>query len=383
MKQISVLGSTGSIGTQTLDVCRRLGFPVVALAAGSNAALLEEQAREFRPELVAVFDEAAAAKLKISLADTDIRIVSGAEGIREAAAYPCEIVLNAVTGIAGLAPSIAAIEAGNTLALANKETLVAGGKRVMEYAAARGVKILPVDSEHSAIFQCLQAKGDSGRIGKLILTASGGPFFGKSREELAFVRPEEALKHPTWAMGRKVTIDSATMANKGLEIMEAAHLFGVTQDKIEVVIHRESIVHSLVEFCDHSVLAQLGIPDMHTPIQYALTWPERLPSAVKQIDLTEIGSLTFSPPDDAAFPSMRIARRALTLGSTASAAFNAADEVAVAAFLGGRIGFNDIPSVLERTVEMSLPEGDSFEAVFAADREARAFAASLTDQIRR
>jgi 1-deoxy-D-xylulose-5-phosphate reductoisomerase len=383
MKRISVLGSTGSIGTQTLDVCRRMDVSVAALAAGSNTALLEEQAREFRPELVAVFDEASAAALRISLADTDIKVVSGAEGVKEAAACFCDIVFNAVTGIAGLAPSLAAIEAGNTLALANKETLVAGGKRVMDYAAAHGVKILPVDSEHSAVFQCLQAKGDSGRIGKLILTASGGPFFGKSREELAFVRPEDALRHPTWTMGRKVTVDSATMANKGLEIMEAAHLFGVTQDKIEVIIHRESMVHSMVEFIDHSVLAQLGVPDMRTPIQYALTWPERLPSAVKQINLTEIGALTFYRPDDAAFPSMRIARRALSLGGTAGAAFNAADEVAVAAFLDGRIGFNDIPSVLEKTVEMPLPEGDSFEAVFAADREARAFAASLTDQIRR
>ncbi len=383
MKRISILGSTGSIGTQTLDVCRRMGFSAAALAAGSDVALLEEQAREFRPKLVAVFDEASAAALKVSLADTDIRVVSGAEGVQEAAAFPCDIALNAVTGIAGLAPSIAAIEAGNTLALANKETLVAGGKRVMELAAAHGVKILPVDSEHSAIFQCLQAKGDSARIGKLTLTASGGPFFGKSREELACVRPEDALRHPTWAMGRKVTVDSATMANKGLEIIEAAHLFGIPQDKIEVIVHRESVVHSMVEFVDRSVLAQLGVPDMHTPIQYALTWPERLPGAVKRLDLTEIGALTFCRPDDLAFPSVRIARRALSLGGTATAAFNAADEVAVTAFLEGTIGFNEIPAVLEETVGMPLPAGDSFEAVFAADREARAFAASQILRYRR
>ena len=274
MKRIAVLGSTGSIGTQTLDVCRRLGYEIVALAAGSNAELLEKQAREFSPKLVAAADENAARRLSIALSGTGITVLGGERAVLEAAAAECDIVLNAVTGIAGLRPTIAAVEAGNDIALANKETLVAGGRRVMDYAAEHGVKILPVDSEHSAIFQCLQAKGDYARIKKLILTASGGPFFGKTEEELKKVRPQDALNHPTWNMGKKVTIDSASMANKGLEIIEAAHLFDVEQNNIDVVIHRESIVHSLVQFTDNSVLAQLGVPDMRTPIQYALTWPE-------------------------------------------------------------------------------------------------------------
>ena len=377
MKRLSVLGSTGSIGTQTLDVCRNLGFSVVALAAGSNIELLEKQAREFRPKLVAVFDEKAAKGLSIALSDTDITVLSGIEGVLEAASIECDIVLNAVTGIAGLRPTIAAIEAGNDVALANKETLVAGGKRVMDYAKEKGVKILPVDSEHSAIFQCLQAKGDYARIQKLILTASGGPFFGKTLSDLENIKPEDALAHPTWNMGRKVTIDSATMANKGLEIIEAAHLFGVSQNNIDVVIHRESIVHSLVEFTDNSVLAQLGIPDMRTPIQYALTVPERCESIVEHLDLAKIGTLHFYEQDKITFPATDIARNALLLGKTATAAFNAADEIAVAAFLDGKIGFNDIPKILEKTVEKSFSEGDSFEEVFETDKEARKFASSL------
>lgn len=377
MKRLSVLGSTGSIGTQTLDVCRKLGFKVLALAAGSNIELLEQQAREFMPKIVAVYDESAAKRLSIALSDTDITVLSGEQGVLEAASVDCDTVLNAVTGIAGLRPTIAAIEAGNDIALANKETLVAGGKRVMDYAAEHGVRILPVDSEHSAIFQCLQAKGDYSRIKKLILTASGGPFFGKKAEELINVTPEDALNHPTWNMGRKVTIDSATMANKGLEVIEAAHLFGVSQDNIDVVIHRESIVHSLVEFTDNSVLAQLGVPDMRTPIQYALTVPERCESAVSELDLAKICTLHFYPQDNEAFPSTNIARYALSLGKTATAAFNAADEIAVAAFLEGKIGFTDIPEIIEKTVEMPLPGGTSFEEVFETDKEARLFAASL------
>ena len=377
MKRLSVLGSTGSIGTQTLDVCRNLGFEVVALAAGSNVELLEKQAREFKPKLVAVFDETAAKGLSIKLSDTDITVLGGIEGVLEAARIDCDTVLNAVTGIAGLRPTIAAIEAGNDVALANKETLVAGGKRVMDLAKERGVKILPVDSEHSAIFQCLQAKGDYARIQKLILTASGGPFFGKSLSELENMKPEDALAHPTWNMGRKVTIDSATMANKGLEIIEAAHLFGVPQNNIDVVIHRESIVHSLVEFTDNSVLAQLGVPDMRTPIQYALTVPERCESIVEHLDLAKIGTLHFYEQDNIAFPATEIARRALSIGKTATAAFNAADEIAVAAFLEGKIGFTDIPKILEKTVEKEFSCGDTFEEVFETDKEARKFASSL------
>ena len=377
MKRLSILGSTGSIGTQTLDVCRKLGFDVVALAAGSNDKLLEEQAREFRPKFVAMYDEAAAKRLSIALFDTGIPVLSGEQGVLEAASVDCDTVLNAVTGIAGLRPTIAAIEAGNDIALANKETLVAGGKRVMDYAAEHNVKIIPVDSEHSAIFQCLQAKGDYGRIKKLILTASGGPFFGKTADELINVTAADALNHPTWNMGRKVTIDSATMANKGLEIIEAAHLFGVSQNNIDVVIHRESIVHSLVEFKDNSVLAQLGVPDMRTPIQYALTNPERCESVVEPLDLAKICTLHFYPQDNEAFPSTNIARRALSLGKTAAAAFNAADEIAVAAFLDGKIGFTDIPKIVEKTVETPFSDSDSFEAVFATDIEARKFAAAL------
>lgn len=377
MKRLSILGSTGSIGTQALDVCRNLGYSVVALAAGTNAELLEKQAREFKPKLVALYDEKAAKGLSIALSDTDIIVLGGEEGVLKAAEIECDIVLNAVTGIAGLRPTITAIEAGNDVALANKETLVAGGKRVMDYAKEHDVKILPVDSEHSAIFQCLQAKGDYARIQKLILTASGGPFFGKNAAELEKMKPEDALNHPTWNMGRKVTIDSATMANKGLEIIEAAHLFGVPQNNIEVVIHRESIVHSLVEFTDNSVLAQLGVPDMRTPIQYALTVPERCESIVEHLDLAKIGTLHFFAQDNLAFPATDIARRALSIGKTATAAFNAADEIAVAAFLEGKIGFTDIPKILEQTVEKNFSDGDSFEEVFETDKEARKFASSL------
>ena len=377
VKKIAVLGSTGSIGTQTLDVCRRLGYEIVALAAGSNAELLEKQAREFSPKLVAAADENAARRLSIALSGTGITVLGGERAVLEAAAAECDIVLNAVTGIAGLRPTIAAVEAGNDIALANKETLVAGGRRVMDYAAEHGVKILPVDSEHSAIFQCLQAKGDYARIKKLILTASGGPFFGKTVAELENMRPEDALHHPTWSMGKKVTIDSASMANKGLEIIEAAHLFDVEQNNIDVVIHRESIVHSLVQFTDNSVLAQLGVPDMRTPIQYALTWPERESEAAAELDLANVGTLHFYRQDEEAFPSTGLARYALDKGGTATAAFNAADEIAVAAFLDGKIKFTDIPKIIEKTIEKEFAKGNSFEEVFYTDSEARKFASAL------
>ena len=377
VKRIAVLGSTGSIGTQTIDVCRRLGYSIEALAAGSNVELLEKQAREFSPRFVALADESAARRLSIALSGTGITVLGGENAVLKAAEANCDIVLNAVTGIAGLRPTIAAIEAGNDIALANKETLVAGGKRVMDYAAEHGVKILPVDSEHSAIFQCLQAKGDYARIKKLILTASGGPFFGKTARELENMRPEDALRHPTWNMGKKVTVDSASMANKGLEIIEAAHLFGVEQNNIDVVIHRESIVHSLVQFADNSVLAQLGVPDMRTPIQYALTWPEREKGAAAELDLAAVGALHFYKQDEEAFPSTNLARRALAKGGTATAAFNAADEIAVAAFLGGKIKFTDIPKIIEKTIEKEFTNGNSFEEVFYTDSEARKFALSL------
>ena len=377
MKRIAVLGSTGSIGTQTLDVCRKLGYSVVALAAGRNTELLEKQAREFLPKVVAVADENAANGLSTALSDTNIKVIGGEHAVLKAAAEDCDIVLNAVTGIAGLRPTIAAIEAGSDIALANKETLVAGGKRVMDYAAENGVKILPVDSEHSAIFQCLQAKGDYARIKKLILTASGGPFFGKTAAELENVRPEDALCHPTWNMGKKVTVDSASMANKGPEIIEAAHLFGVEQNNIDVVIHRESIVHSLVQFADNSVLAQLGVPDMRTPIQYALTWPEREEGLAEELDLAKAAALHFYRQDEEAFPATNLARCALKKGGTATAAFNAADEIAVEAFLAGKIRFTDIPKIIEKTIEKDFSSGNSFEEVFYTDSEARKFASAL------
>ncbi len=381
MKTVSILGSTGSIGRQTVEVCKARGYRVAALAAGSDIAALEEQARELRPELVAVADEHLARELEVRLADMGVTVLGGKESVLRAAEADCDIVLNAVTGIAGLAPSLAAINAGRTLALANKETLVAGGKRVMELADRKGAAILPVDSEHSAIFQCLQARGDYGRIHKLILTASGGPFFGKSPAELADISPEDALRHPTWSMGKKVTIDSATMVNKGLEIMEAALLFGVEESDIEVVVHRQSIVHSLVEFCDGSVLAQLGAPDMRTPIQYALTWPEREPGLAKRLSLPETGRLDFAPPDEEAFPATRVAREAFRRGGTVPAAFNAADEAAVAAFLKKKIGFTDIADIIEKTLAVGCGGRDySFEDVFEADREARSFAAKLIDR---
>lgn len=377
MKTISVLGSTGSIGTQTLDVCRNLGYKVIVLAANKNIELLEKQAREFCPLVVAVSDNESYVKLKENLSDLKIKIIGGVDSPVEAASIKSDIVLNAITGIAGLKPTLAAIKAQNDIALANKETMVAGGSKVMEYARENGVTIYPVDSEHSAIFQCLQAKGDYTRIKKLILTASGGPFFGKDIDFLNNVKPEQALMHPTWNMGKKVTIDSASMVNKGLEIIEAAHLFNVDEKDIDVVIHRESIVHSLVEFKDHSILAQLGVPDMRTPIQYALTCPERENGLSKELDLSEICELHFYKQDIHAFPSTSIAREALRMGKTAPAAFNAADEIAVQAFLNGKIGFMDIPEILEKTINMDLPEEYTFDSVFETDSEARKYAESL------
>ena len=291
MRRLSLLGSTGSIGTQTLDVVQNLlaqgeKIQVEVLAAHSNVALLEAQARQFSPKAVAVYDEAAAHSLRNSLRDTDIAVLSGKEGLCQAAAWEsADIVLNAVVGMVGLEPTLAALRAGKDVALANKETLVAGGSLVMETAQTRGAAILPVDSEHSAIFQCLQGCPGKGAVDQLILTASGGPFFGRTREELASVTREEALRHPNWSMGAKISVDSATMMNKGLEIMEASWLFGMPEDRIQVVVHRESIIHSMVQYADHAVLAQLGVPDMAVPIQYALTYPRRLPSPAKELRL--------------------------------------------------------------------------------------------------
>lgn len=381
MKKLSLLGSTGSIGTQALQVVQNLReqgekWEVAALAARSSVNRLEEQARKFHPEVVAVFDEGAALSLRQSLRDTDIQVLSGMEGLCEAAAWPgADLTLNAVVGMVGLQPTLAALQAGKALALANKETLVAGGAIVMEAARKRNLPILPVDSEHSAIFQCLQGCPERGALKKLVLTASGGPFFGRSRQELAEVTREQALRHPNWDMGAKITIDSATMMNKGLEVMEASWLFDLPEHRIEVVVHRESVIHSMVEYQDNAVVAQLGVPDMAVPIQYALTYPRRMPSPAGELDLCALGKLTFYPPDREAFPCLELCREALRRGGLVPAAANGANEQAVALFLEGKIGFLDIPRLVEAAMARQAPGIVTLEAVLEADQEARAFVA--------
>ncbi|MCQ2404471.1 MAG: 1-deoxy-D-xylulose-5-phosphate reductoisomerase [Clostridia bacterium] len=371
-ENLVLLGATGSIGTQALDVAEKLHIRVSAMAAGSRVEPFEPLCRKFHPQAVAMMDEAAAKDLRVRLADTDIRVLSGLSGVCELAATPeADTVLNSVTGVAGLQPTLAAIEAGHDVALANKETLVAGGELVTKAVAEKGVKLLPVDSEHSAIFQCLQGKPANGGASRLILTASGGPFFGKTTAELETMKKEDALKHPNWSMGAKITIDSATMMNKGLELIEARWLFDMPADKIDIVVHRESVVHSLIEFADNSVLAQCGVPDMRIPIQYALTYPDRFPSPVKQLSLTEFGKLTFFEPDYDTFPLMNVCRRAITLGGAAPAAVNGANEQAVALFLQDKIGFCDISRLVAATLDRNWGSADSVEAILAADREAR------------
>lgn len=381
MKKLSLLGSTGSIGTQALQVVQNLReqgekWEVAALAARSSVNRLEEQARQFHPDVVAVFDEGAALSLRQSLRDTDIQVLSGMEGLCEAAAWPgADLTLNAVVGMVGLQPTLAALQAGKALALANKETLVAGGAIVMEAARKRNLPILPVDSEHSAIFQCLQGCPERGALKKLVLTASGGPFFGRSRQELAGVTREQALRHPNWDMGAKITIDSATMMNKGLEVMEASWLFDLPEHRIEVVVHRESVIHSMVEYQDNAVVAQLGVPDMAVPIQYALTYPRRMPSPAGELDLCALGKLTFYPPDREAFPCLELCREALRRGGLVPAAANGANEQAVALFLEGKIGFLEIPRLVEAAMDRQAPGVVTLETVLEADREARAFVA--------
>ena len=381
MKKLSLLGSTGSIGTQALQVVQNLReqgekWEVAALAARSSVNRLEEQARQFHPDVVAVFDEGAALSLRQSLRDTDIQVFSGMEGLCEAAAWPgADLTLNAVVGMVGLQPTLAALQAGKTLALANKETLVAGGAIVMEAARKRNLPILTVDSEHSAIFQCLQGCPERGALKKLVLTASGGPFFGRSRQELAGVTREQALRHPNWDMGAKITIDSATMMNKGLEVMEASWLFDLPEHRIEVVVHRESVIHSMVEYQDNAVVAQLGVPDMAVPIQYALTYPRRMPSPAGEPDLCALGKLTFYPPDREAFPCLELCREALRRGGLVPAAANGANEQAVALFLEGKIGFLDIPRLVEAAMARQAPGVVTLETVLEADQEARAFVA--------
>lgn len=377
-KYLSVLGSTGSIGTQALTVCEKLGIKITALAANSNIKLLEQQARKFKPLAVAVFDEEKAPLLKAALKDTDIKVMSGMEGLCNAASQSeCDTVLNAVVGMVGLVPTLTAVNAGKNIALANKETLVTGGSLVMKAVKEKGVKLYPVDSEHSAIFQCLQGVPNDKALKGLILTASGGPFFGRTKKELENVTIEQALNHPNWSMGPKITVDSATMMNKGLEIIEASWLFNMPQSKIDVVVHRESIIHSLIELSDSSVIAQLGVPDMKIPIQYALTYPERLPCPVKRLSLADIGSLTFYKPDNEAFECMQICRDALERGGLCPAAANGANEEAVALFLSGKIPFLRIPQLVRLAMEAQKnTEASCADDVLEADATARALVRS-------
>ncbi len=378
VRSLTILGSTGSIGTQALDVAEKLGFPVAALSAGRQIDLLERQVRQFRPAIAAVADEKAAERFRERVKDLPVRVLAGKEGICAAARGGGELVLNAVMGIAGLAPTLAAVDAGKDLALANKETLVTGGELVMRKVREKGVRLLPVDSEHSAIFQCLQGCASHGEVENLILTASGGPFFGWSKENLAQVRPAQALRHPNWKMGEKITVDSATLMNKGMELMEAAWLFSIPMEKIKVLVHRQSIVHSAVSFKDHAVLAQLGVADMRIPIQYALTWPERAPSPAAALDLLTAGPLTFELPDEENFPALRVCREAFRRGGLVPAALNGANEEAVSLFLAGKVPFTSITPLAAAAAETQEPGAVTFEAICQADRAARRFVREKT-----
>jgi 1-deoxy-D-xylulose-5-phosphate reductoisomerase len=354
VKKIAILGSTGSIGTQTLEIVRdNPDLQVVGLAAGANIDLFEKQVREFKPLIVSLQSEASCKELKARLSDmADIEIVSGMEGlIRIAEMEESEVLVTAIVGMIGIRPTIAAINKHKDIALANKETLVTAGHIIMPLAKEKGVSILPVDSEHSAIFQSMQGENKE-RISKLIITASGGPFRGRTRKELENVQLEDALKHPNWAMGHKITIDSATLVNKGLEVMEAKWLFGVDLDRIQVVVHPQSIIHSMVEYVDGGIMAQLGAPDMKLPIQYALFYPDRRPMKGKRVDFYELGSITFEKPDMETFTGLKLAMRAATEGGSMPTVFNAANEKAVALFLNRKIGFWEIPD----TIEMCMDE---------------------------
>ncbi len=372
MKKIAILGSTGSIGTQTVDILPSIDAEVVALTTNRRIDLLEEQARALHPKMVCAFDEAAARDLKVKLADTDICVLSGMDGLTACAAESgADIVVTAVVGMVGLLPTLAAIDVGKDIALANKETLVCAGELVMRAAREKGVKILPVDSEHSAIFQCAQA-AHGNPLAKIILTASGGPFFGKTAAEMRSVTREQALAHPNWSMGAKITIDSATMMNKGLEQIEAMWLYDMPPEDIEIVIHRESIVHSAVEFADGAMIAQLGLPDMRLPIQYALTYPARVPCKVPRLSLAEAAKLTFYAPDYEAFPALGLAWQAAAQKGDRGAVLNGANEAAVGLFLEGRIGFAEIAERVAQALD-AIPYRSSvtLDEVLAADRAAR------------
>lgn len=372
MKKIAILGSTGSIGTQTVDILPSIDAEVVALTTNRRINLLEEQARALHPKMVCAMDESAAKELKIKLADTDIEVLTGMDGLITCAAESgADIVVTAVVGMVGLLPTMAAIKAGKDIALANKETLVCAGGLVMSAAKQYGVRILPVDSEHSAIFQCVQA-ANGNPIDKILLTASGGPFFGKKIEEMRGMTREQALAHPNWSMGAKITIDSATMMNKGLELIEAMWLYDLPPEDIEIVVHRESIVHSAVEFADGAVIAQLGLPDMRLPIQLALTWPQRVPCKVPRMSLAEVAKLTFYAPDYEAFPALNLAKHAASLKGDRGAVLNGANEAAVGLFLNDKIGFTDIAERVAYALDTIPYKKDiTLDDVLAADKAAR------------
>ncbi len=377
MQDLIILGSTGSIGTQALEVVKNNNYRVVGLTAGSNAALLEKQAREFKPCFVALENEAAAKDLKERLKDTSVKVLAGQEGICEIATLEADTVLNSIVGIAGLKPTLAAIKTKKDIALANKETLVTGGEIVKKEIKENGVKLLPVDSEHSAIFQSLQGV-PNGSLKKILLTASGGPFYSKTTKDLENVTAKEALKHPNWSMGAKITIDSATLMNKGLEVIEAVHLFDLPADDIEILVHRQSIVHSAVELSDGTVIAQLGTPDMKLPIQYALTYPERAGLCGKRLSLTDIGTLTFEKPDTETFRCLPLCIKAINEGGLKPTAANGANEEAVRLFLEGKIKFLQIAEIVGKAIEaQKTVDNFTVKDIFEADKAAREIAISF------
>lgn len=375
VKNISILGSTGSIGTQALDVADNLGLNVCAVTANTNIDILEEQVRKYKPALAVVFDESKYSEFKEKIADTNTKASCGMDGLIEVAVLnEADLILNSVVGMVGLQPTLSAANAKKDIALANKETLVAGGSLVMKAVKENGVNLYPVDSEHSAIFQCLQGCPEDKALNRLILTASGGPFFGKKIDELKNVTVEQALNHPNWDMGAKITIDSATMMNKGLEVIEASWLFDMPYDKIDVVVHRESVIHSMIEYVDNSVIAQLGVPDMRIPIQYAITYPKRYPSPVKQLSFTDYGKLTFFEPDYETFKCLRACKEAINRGGLCAAAANGANEVANKLFRERKISFLDIGDlVMEAMLNQDNIEAENVEDVLNADKKARVF----------
>ena len=383
-KKIAILGATGSVGLQAIDVVRSRGYKVGLLSANTDSKNMESLARELLPERVVMADEAAASDLSVRLSDTSVRVLSGADAICDSIAE-CELdtVVNAIIGEAGLKPTLATIDAGKRLALANKESLVIAGDVVMKRLGSSRSELIPVDSEHSAIFQSLKS-GTPCEIKRIFLTASGGPFYGMKASEMKSVTLEDTLRHPTWKMGRKITVDSATLMNKGFELIEAVHLFGVEAERVKVIIHRESILHSAVEFRDNTVIAELSVPDMRMCVQYAVDYPNRLDTASAELDLISLGSLSFAEPDTEAFPLLALAKRAISEGGAVPAVMNAADEVAVAAFLDGRIGFADIPIAVAAAVDRlsDASRASELDEIISLDRQSRRYTAEFIEKIR-